>query len=87
MATALTAAVIALPCAAAPPEAPLDLSGMPGVSAEQGKPAIVPPGQMSGSAGAAGTRPCAAPLPCGSRLIGSVRKNGAVELQVPALRW
>jgi hypothetical protein len=24
---------------------------------------------------------------CGTRLLGTVRKNGAVELQVPALRW
>ena len=30
---------------------------------------------------------CPPGLPCGARLIGTVRKNGAVELQVPALRW
>jgi hypothetical protein len=27
------------------------------------------------------------PRPCGTRLLGTVRKNGAVELQLPALRW
>jgi hypothetical protein len=31
--------------------------------------------------------PCAPPLPCGTRLLGSVRKDGAVVLQVPAFRW
>jgi hypothetical protein len=30
---------------------------------------------------------CASPLPCGARLLGTARKNGAVEFQVPALRW
>src|SRR5260370_7806151 len=30
---------------------------------------------------------CLPALPCGSRLLGEVRKNGAVELRVPALRW
>ena len=26
-------------------------------------------------------------LPCGTQLLGTVRKNGAVELAVPAFRW
>jgi len=30
---------------------------------------------------------CAPALPCGARLLGTVRHNGAVELQVPAWRW
>ena len=30
---------------------------------------------------------CLPALPCGSRLLGEVRKNGAVEVQMPALRW
>ena len=65
----------------------VDLEFLPGLrpAADSGKPAIVPPpvatqGQIeSGS--------CLAPLPCGTRLLGEVRKNGAVELQVPALHW
>ena len=51
---------------------------------ESGKP-LVP----LGPPGVAPTDPerCVAPLPCGTRLLGSVRKDGAVELQLPALRW
>ena len=30
---------------------------------------------------------CLPALPCGTLLLGDVRKNGAVELRVPALRW
>lgn len=68
------------------PDGGLDLSGaMPGgSSAESGKPAIGgPPAAAPGNKADS----CASPLPCGTRLLGSVRKNGAVELQVPALRW
>lgn len=52
--------------------------------AESGKP-LVPPRP----AGLAPSDPeaCVSPLPCGTRLLGSVRKDGAVEVQVPALRW
>jgi hypothetical protein len=39
------------------------------------------------SAGLREPEGCAPPLPCGARLLGTARKNGAVELQVPALRW
>jgi hypothetical protein len=52
--------------------------------ADSGKP-LVPPAPP----GIAPSDPerCAAPLPCGTRLLGAARKNGAVELQLPALRW
>jgi hypothetical protein len=30
---------------------------------------------------------CPPALPCGTRLMGTVQRNGAVELQVPAWRW
>jgi hypothetical protein len=30
---------------------------------------------------------CPRGMPCGLRLLGTVQRNGAVELQVPALRW
>ncbi len=30
---------------------------------------------------------CLPALPCGTRLLGKVQRNGAVELRVPALRW
>ncbi len=63
----------------------LDLSpGLPPV-ADSGKPAIVPP--PVAALGQRETGSCLPPLPCGTRLLGTVRKNGAVELQVPALRW
>lgn len=51
--------------------------------ADTGKPLLPPaPG-----AGVQGPDACAAPLPCGTRLLGTARRNGGVELQVPALRW
>jgi hypothetical protein len=54
-------------------------------SAESGKPMI---GGWARTAPAPGSAtPCAPPLPCGTRLLGAVRKDGAVELQVPALHW
>lgn len=51
---------------------------------ESGKP-LLPPGPAGVAPSDA--QACAAPLPCGARLLGTVRKNGAVEFQVPALRW
>ena len=30
---------------------------------------------------------CLPELPCGTRLLGTIRKDGAVELRVPAWRW
>jgi hypothetical protein len=66
----------------------VDLSGPPAGlprPADSGKPmlSIVPPA----SVGLDEAGRCLPALPCGSRLLGEVRKNGAVELQVPALRW
>ncbi|HEV2336308.1 MAG TPA: hypothetical protein VGS13_12475 [Stellaceae bacterium] len=63
----------------------LDLSaGLP-PPADTGKPAVVPPAaaslEQNEPAG------CAAALPCGTRLLGTVRRNGAVEFQIPAWRW
>jgi hypothetical protein len=51
---------------------------------ETGKPLVppAPPGIVPSD-----PERCVAPLPCGTRLLGSVRKDGAVELQIPALRW
>ena len=51
---------------------------------ESGKP-LLPP--RSAGAAPSDEEACAAPLPCGARLLGTMRKNGAVEFQVPALRW
>ena len=65
----------------------LDLTRpVPGASsAESGKPVIGEWRNKTPEMG--GATQCAPPLPCGTRLLGSVRKDGAVELQVPALRW
>jgi hypothetical protein len=52
--------------------------------ADSGKPIIFTPPSV------APPRPaedCLPGMPCGMRLLGTVRRNGAVELQVPALRW
>ena len=64
----------------APPDA---WSGLP-PSPATGKPVIVMPSAAPRHGKAA---PCLSPLPCGARLYGTVRRNGAVELRVPAWRW
>ena len=65
----------------------VDLDLAPGLppAADSGKPAVVPP--PVGALGQNETGRCLPPLPCGARLLGTVRKNGAVEFQVPALHW
>ena len=65
----------------------VDLDLLPGLPppADSGKPAIVPPVAAAPEQNDTGS--CQPPLPCGARLLGAVRKNGAVELQVPVLRW
>ena len=58
---------------------------LPGpLPADSGKPMIPAPAAPVAHEEAAN---CVPALPCGSRLLGTVRKNGAVELQVPAFRW
>jgi hypothetical protein len=64
----------------------LDMPGAPALvlpPTESGKPLIPPVPQ----AAPIDPERCVAPLPCGTRLLGTVRKDGAVELQLPALRW
>ena len=79
------AGVTLAPAFAGQAAAQLDLSpGLP-PAADSGKPAIVPP--PVAALGRSETGGCLPPLPCGTRLWGTVRKNGAVELQVPALHW
>ena len=66
----------------------VDLSG-PAVGlprpADSGKPMLWIEPPVGG--GLNETERCLPALPCGSRLLGEVRKNGAVEMRVPALRW
>src|SRR5437660_1477055 len=68
-------------------QATVDLGLSPSLppAVDSGKPAIVPP--PLAALGHRATGSCLPPLPCGTRLLGTVRKNGAVELQIPALRW
>ncbi len=79
------------PAVGGQPAAGLDLPAIApgGPPADSGKPAISgPPAAAPGQGGSTGgTTGCAPPLPCGTQLLGSVRKNGAVELRMPALRW
>jgi hypothetical protein len=65
----------------------VDLDLLPGLPppADTGKPAIVPP--AAGKLEQRETGGCQPPLPCGTRLLGTVRRNGAVEVQVPLLHW
>ena len=53
-------------------------------SAERGKPALAMPRAAPESSE---SDSCLPSLRCGARLYGTVRRNGAIELQVPALRW
>jgi len=72
---------IASPATAQSPAPPLVMPDWLPAPADTGKPHLPPPRFDQ-------DRPaCAPPLPCGTRLLGTVRKNGAVEVQVPALRW
>jgi hypothetical protein len=52
--------------------------------ADTGKPALTlpPPGVLDRAPGG-----CLRVLPCGTRLLGTVRRDGAIELNVPAWRW
>jgi hypothetical protein len=52
--------------------------------ADNGKPMIFTPPAVVPARPA---EDCLPGMPCGMRLLGTVRRNGAVELQVPALRW
>jgi len=64
---------------------PLPLASVPPTTTEGGKAAIYTPPPVAPAP--AETEQCPPALPCGARLIGTVQKNGAVELQVPAWRW
>jgi hypothetical protein len=68
------------------PGAVVDLWGAPSVvpPADSGKPMIFTPPTIVPPRPA---EDCLPGMPCGMRLLGTVRRNGAVELQVPALRW
>jgi hypothetical protein len=74
--------------AGAAASAPVDLSLplLPVPPADTGKPAVVAP-SVQFAYPERSPPACLPALPCGTRVIGEVRKNGAVELQVPALRW
>ena len=66
----------------------VDLSGpRAGLSrpADSGKPAVSL--TLPADVGRDEAARCLPALPCGTLLLGEVRKNGAVELRVPALRW
>ena len=55
-------------------------------AADSGKPRLPAPA-ASVAPGDRATGACLTALPCGTQLLGTVRKNGAVELAVPAFRW
>jgi len=86
--TAALALAAAAPALAGQSEGALDwsrpLAGLP-PPADTGKPAVLAPQPVPLVQGETGGCPPA--LPCGTRLFGTIRKNGAIELQVPALRW
>jgi hypothetical protein len=51
--------------------------------ADSGKPLIFTPPSVVPKR----TDDCPRAMPCGLRLLGTVQRNGAVELRVPALQW
>lgn len=56
--------------------------------ADRGRPMIhVPPDIDAPSATGSGATRCLPALPCGTHLYGAVQRNGAVAIEVPALRW
>ncbi|HVC53406.1 MAG TPA: hypothetical protein VND87_15415 [Stellaceae bacterium] len=61
-----------------------DLSATLPPPADRGRPMIFTPPDIAATPGA--TR-CLPALPCGTHLYGAVEKNGAVAIEVPALRW
>ena len=78
--------VMAMPALGGQSGAVVDLWSAPSVlpPADSGKPMIfAPPAVVRGRP----AEDCLPGMPCGMRLLGTVRRNGAVELQVPALRW
>jgi hypothetical protein len=84
-ATFLLLLAIGSPLTAGEPGRAVDLwSGLP-APADTGKAVIFTP--PPAAVVQKNTERCLPALPCGTRLVGSVRKNGAVELQLPALRW
>ena len=58
---------------------------LPNAPADSGKPMIFNPPPPAVTQSEPDT--CPPTLPCGARLIGTVQKNGAVEVQVPVWRW
>lgn len=51
--------------------------------ADSGKPVIFTPPPVMPRV----SDDCPRDMPCGLRLLGTVQRNGAVELRVPALQW
>jgi hypothetical protein len=85
--TVITLSVVAaIPALGGQSGAVVDLWSVPNAlpPADSGKPAIFTPPAVLPPRPAAD---CLPGMPCGLRLLGTVRRNGAVELQVPALRW
>jgi hypothetical protein len=85
-ATLAAAIIAAAPAVAGQSGAAVDLWSTPNAlpPADTGKPMIFTPPSV------APPRPaedCLPGMPCGMRLLGTIRRNGAIELQVPALRW
>jgi hypothetical protein len=79
------AAAIAAPAVAQQSNNAVDVWNPPTAwpPADSGKPLITRPPTLSPDS--AGN--CLPEMPCGMRLLGTVQRNGAVELQVPAWRW
>ena len=78
--------VVAMPALGGQSGAVVDLWSAPTVlpPADSGKPMIFTP---QAAVPRQPAEDCLPGMPCGMRLLGTVRRNGAVELQVPALRW
>jgi len=73
----------AIPAAADDLRPAIDFSAIPPVRpADRGKPMFFVPPPLRPA-----PEPCQSPLPCGTRIVGAIERNGAVELAVPVWRW
>ena len=85
------AAAVALPASAGEGTArtAVDLGRLLPSPANTGKPDPFEfsPDALAPAGPAGDSDKCLPALPCGTRLLGAVRRNGAVMLEVPALRW
>ena len=89
IACGLAAVITSLPVAAQQKMSPIELAVPPAIGSpiptESGKPLVLTPPPVAAKPD--DRTGCVPGLPCGTRLLGAVEKNGAVAIEFPALKW